>query len=563
MSGAQRSACVARDDLADLLDPGLRGARLEALQAHIEECVVCRREVRDLAAAFARLRVEGDASGTQVRSSARMPAASVAPPAPPSAGSELAHYELGREIARGGMGRIVEAWDLRHQRPVALKMLLRNGASAMRRFAREVEITAHLQHPAIIPLYEAGRCPTGEPFFAMKRVEGRPLSEVITRTHDLRSRVALLPQLIAVSEALAYAHEQGIVHRDLKPANVLIGAFGEAVVIDWGLAKAIDASESVREIPVELPAGAEPLTVAGAAMGTPGYMPPEQARGAPVDERSDVYALGALLYHVFSGVPPYSGPSPSGVIERVLQEPPRPLREAVPELAPDLAAIVDKAMARDPAQRYPDAGELARDLRRFEAGQLVTARSYTQPELVRRWLARRRAVVTTAAVLVIALLATATLSFRRIVRERDCADAARQAAVTQRDAAEKVVGFVIGDSPDAARAARAPGRAEQRGRQGRGLLPRDLEPGRDGPGGARASRRRARDALRRRRSEARFGRSALDVPGRRRPAAARPVARSRRPRGQGAAGREPDPARSRGVGARDLRLCRHVVRRGA
>jgi serine/threonine protein kinase len=358
--------------------------------------------------------------------------------------ASLEHYELGREIARGGMGRIVEAWDRRHQRPVAIKFLLRTGDSATRRFAREVEITAHLQHPAIVPLYEAGRSASGEPFFAMKRVEGQALSDVVAKTTDLRSRVALLPQVIAVCEALAYAHEQGIVHRDLKPANVLIGAFGEAVVIDWGLAKAIDAVDEPASEQDAGGGGAE-LTVAGAAMGTPGYMAPEQARGAQVDERADVYALGALLHHVFAGAPPPASEAASRVALRGGEEPARPLHLLVPGLPPDLSAIVEKAMSPDPSARYENAGDLARDLRRFESGQLVSARSYSLRDLLRRWIARHRAAVTTAAVLVLALVVTATVSVRRIVRERDRADAAKRTAITHSEAAEKLVAFMIGD----------------------------------------------------------------------------------------------------------------------
>ena len=437
---ARPSPCPTDDTVAEFVDGGLSGAKLAAFEQHLVACASCAR----LAA------TAGQSRSRDASTASHSAHPEVARPVPPASvgDSSFSHYELGREIARGGMGRIIEAWDVRHQRPVAVKMLLRAGAAATRRFAREVEITAHLQHPAIIPLYEAGRTPAGDPFFAMKRVDGRALADVITATHDLAARLALLPQLIAVCEALAYAHEQGIVHRDLKPANVLIGAFGEAVVIDWGLAKILHEKDDPRDASTSNPKGPLPLTAAGATIGTAGYMPPEQARGHAVDERSDVYALGALLYHVFAGAVPYTGATPSGVIASALQGPARPLRAVVPELSPDLAAIVDKAMARDPAHRYANAGALAGDLRRFEAGQLVSARAYSLPDRVSRWVSRRRALVGTAAVLLVALLVTLTVSIRRVVNERDRADASKRSALQQRDAAEHLVQFAIGDLRD-------------------------------------------------------------------------------------------------------------------
>src|SRR5262245_16198354 len=159
------------------------------------------------------------------------------------------NYRPEREIARGGMGRIVAAEDLRLGRAVALKELIDPVAEQRGRFQREALITARLQHPGIVPVYEAGRWPTGDPFFAMKLVSGRPLDRVINEAGTLEARLALLPRIAAATDAIAYAHSQRVVHRDLKPANVLIGEFGETVVIDWGLAKNlddVDAPESLR-----------------------------------------------------------------------------------------------------------------------------------------------------------------------------------------------------------------------------------------------------------------------------------------------------------------------------
>src|ERR1043165_3276014 len=154
-----------------------------------------------------------------------------------------AHYRADREIARGGMGRIVAAEDQRLGRAVALKELLTPVPEQLGRFQREALITARLQHPGIVPVYEAGRWPSGEPFFAMKMVSGRPLDKEIAERRSLSERLELLPRIAAACDAIAYAHSQRIIHRDLKPGNILIGEFGETVVIDWGLAKNLDDTD--------------------------------------------------------------------------------------------------------------------------------------------------------------------------------------------------------------------------------------------------------------------------------------------------------------------------------
>jgi serine/threonine protein kinase len=190
------------------------------------------------------------------------------PPSPPTstaAGSyipggvalsvvETSAYEISGEFARGGLGRILQAKDRRLGRPVAIKELLRSHTRATERFIREALVTARLQHPAIVPVYEAGHWPTGEPFYAMKLVNGRSLDQVIADTRNIEERLALLPVVTDVCEAIAYAHSEKIIHRDLKPANILVGSFGETVVIDWGLAK----ETGTTELPEELEP-AEPL----------------------------------------------------------------------------------------------------------------------------------------------------------------------------------------------------------------------------------------------------------------------------------------------------------------
>jgi serine/threonine protein kinase len=225
-------------------------------------------------------------------------------------------YAIGEEIARGGMGRILAARDRKLGRNIAVKELLSTNPGLEARFEREMRISARLQHPAIISVHDAGRWPSGEAFYTMKHVEGRALDDVIEETTTLPERLALLPNVLAVADAIAYAHAEHVIHRDLKPANVLAGAFGETVVIDWGLAK--DLYDGELESEVDAPTtteGEAGLTVVGEVMGTPAYMPLEQARGAAVDERADVYALGAMLYHLLSGQIPCADTNPTSAQE--------------------------------------------------------------------------------------------------------------------------------------------------------------------------------------------------------------------------------------------------------
>jgi WD40 repeat protein len=336
--------------------------------------------------------------------------------------TQASRYAIEGEIGQGGIGRVLVAKDTRLDRRVALKEPLRSGGARSDRFVREALLTARLEHPSIVPLYDAGRWPTGRPFYAMKLVSGRPLSDILAEraTQGLDARLLLLPSVLAVAEAMAYAHSKRIIHRDLKPANVLIGAFGETVVIDWGLAKELDdeGAASSPGAPEEVEPGFAPLTALGSVVGTPAYMPPEQASGAPVDERADVYALGAVLYHVIAGRPPYEGEASQAVVERVLAGPPPPLASHEPRAPKELCAIADKAMARDLAHRYRTARDLADDLRRLLDGRLVDAHRYTPKEIALRFLRAHRAALSAVAVALTAILIAGVISLRAIVEGR-------------------------------------------------------------------------------------------------------------------------------------------------
>jgi tetratricopeptide (TPR) repeat protein len=348
------------------------------------------------------------------------------------------HYVVGDEIARGGMGRILVARDRRLGRDVAIKELLVDSPDLRARFEREARITAKLQHPSIVNILEAGTWAGGEAFYVMKLVAGASLDQVIAARPTLDKRLELLPNVIAAVDALAYAHDHRVIHRDLKPANVLVGDYGETVVIDWGLAKDLADTSDAPEIAVGpyRSSGATPgATVAGAIMGTPAYMPIEQARGDFADERADVYSLGAMLYHVLAGEAPYTGKTADAILAQVIKDPVVPLDRRTPGVPPDLVTIVNKAMAKDAPDRYATAKQLAEDLKRFQTGQLVGAHRYSRGELVRRWVRRNKAAVAVATSFVGVLIVSSLLFVRGILSERDESERQRVAAFAARDEA--------------------------------------------------------------------------------------------------------------------------------
>jgi hypothetical protein len=279
-----------------------------------------------------------------------------------------ARYARGRELGRGGMGRVCEAVDQQFKRIVAIKEVSAREPSeaALRRFTTEAIVTGHLEHPGIPTVYERGADDTGRPFYAMRRVEGRTFAKLLVETAGLDDRLALLPVVLRVAQTIGFAHDRGVVHRDIKPENVIVGSHGETVVLDWGLAR-------VRGVPTEVTAGslpAEPgVTLYGSAVGTPAYMAPEQARGdlELVDERSDVFALGGLLYHLLAGHPPYTGGTAREILDAARDSRSDPLELAAPRAPAALVAICQRALGRDPATRYRDAHELAGALEGFQA----------------------------------------------------------------------------------------------------------------------------------------------------------------------------------------------------
>lgn len=277
-------------------------------------------------------------------------------------------YELHRRIARGGMAEVFLAKDALLDRPVALKVLFpefSTDPSFVARFRREAQSVANLSHPNIVSVYDWGE-EASTYFIVMEYVEGRSLAQIIKDEGVLHpDRAADITADTAA--ALGFAHRNGVVHRDVKPGNILINPMGPVKVADFGIARAVSASEN--------------LTQTGTVMGTATYFSPEQARGADVDPRSDVYSLGVVLYEMLTGSPPFSGDNPVSVAYKHVQETPEPPRARNRDIPPALEAITLKAMAKDPASRYPSAEDLRADLRRFRAGQPVQADAIMAPPL--------------------------------------------------------------------------------------------------------------------------------------------------------------------------------------
>ncbi len=344
-----------------------------------------------------------------------------------SATSDGQRFRILRPHAQGGLGAVFVAMDNELHREVALKQILEKHADdpdSHQRFVAEAEITGGLEHPGVVPVYGLGMDADGHPYYAMRFIKGDSLREAINQFHqdealnkepgrrslELRR---LLRRFTDVCNAIDYAHSRGVIHRDIKPANIIVGKHGETLVVDWGLAKAVGRAEpSVGEQTLASSSGGSSETLPGSALGTPAYMSPEQARGElnRLGPRSDVYSLGATLYCLLTGKPPFEGDD-VGAILRAVQNGEFPRASLLdPSLDKALEAVCQKAMATVPEDRYRTPQALADDLDRWMAGEPVSAWHEPLVRRARRWARRNRTAVTTAAVAVVALLlGTATV----------------------------------------------------------------------------------------------------------------------------------------------------------
>ena len=312
----------------------------------------------------------------------------------------LGNYEILQQIGCGGMGVIYRARQRHSRRIVAVKRVLSYRADshgALQRFRREAQAVASLDHPNILPIYEVSESEDGLPFFSMKFAEKGSLQE---NTASLRDEPRKCVQLMAkVAHAVEYAHSRGVLHRDLKPGNILLNDRGEPLVSDFGLAKLLDGNND--------------LTRSLTTFGTAGFIAPEQANGAAADftPAADVYSLGAVLFNVLAGRPPFLGSNPVSVIRQASETQAPKLRSLAPSLDRDLETICARCLERDPKVRYQSAGDLAADLERWLAGRPIVARPVSPPARIWRW-SRRNPKLVGAATAGLLLGAAAVWLFR-------------------------------------------------------------------------------------------------------------------------------------------------------
>jgi tetratricopeptide (TPR) repeat protein/tRNA A-37 threonylcarbamoyl transferase component Bud32 len=316
-------------------------------------------------------------------------------------------YALKKFHAKGGMGEIWLAEDCDLGRAVALKRMRRQGSvMEQERFLREARITGQLEHPGIVPVHELGSDDKGQPVYVMKFVHGRTMTDAIKEYHKDDPNpdtpcevqlVRLLQEFIALCQTVAYAHSRGVLHRDIKPDNVMLGPYGETLVLDWGLAKLMGQSDGQGGgVSLPLSASGESMeSVAGSVRGTPGYMPPEMAGGEieAIDQRSDVYLLGATLYQILTGRQPRRGKALPDVLKEAMSSPPAAPRALDPSIPKALEAVCLKAMAFVKGDRYATAEALADDVQRYLAGEPVAAYREGTWERARRWIKRHRRAV--------------------------------------------------------------------------------------------------------------------------------------------------------------------------
>ncbi len=339
-------------------------------------------------------------------------------------------YQVEKQLSTGDMGAILQAWDPKLKRALAIKVMLSETASerSQQRFLYEGRITSQLQHPNIVPVHDIGQTPDGRQYICMKLVPGCTLAERLTQIEDPQAALpGLLRNFLKICDGMELAHARGVIHRDLKPANIMIGEFGEVLIMDWGVAR--DPGQPATETEPDDP-GTDPLaTLDGEILGTPAFMSPEQARGEidRIDHRSDIYGLGAILYAMLTGGPPYQGNPQEVLVQVSLAGMKVPSRQAPGRVVPrELDSVVIHAMAADPDDRYPSVAALRSEIEAYLTDRKLAAAQYNAWQVLRKWLARHRAVsLVCAAALLLIIIITTVFMLRLSTRRKQAEQAAQ------------------------------------------------------------------------------------------------------------------------------------------
>jgi serine/threonine protein kinase len=326
----------------------------------------------------------------------------VLPVMPYTGVSEYGIHRILRKHQKGGMGQILVAYDPYLKREVALKELHSSVAeeeSIVLRFIGEAEITAQLEHPGVVPIYRLDLGEEGFPYYTMKMIRGETLQDVIKKYHRTPNRAELMNlirRLVSVSKTIAFAHSKGVIHRDLKPANVMLGEYGETLVMDWGLAKFYNSrmEDSYISIVHRMKQSRPELTMVGSIVGTPAFLSPEQAMAeeGAVGPLADVFSLGTVLYYLLAGQTAFSGRSTQEVLDKVRACNPTPPSHIKPNVPHGLEAICLKAMEKLPENRYQGASEFADDLCRWLDDEPIAAEKPSFWTKIRWWMTHHRAL---------------------------------------------------------------------------------------------------------------------------------------------------------------------------
>jgi hypothetical protein len=339
-------------------------------------------------------------------STAPTPLVGAAPATAVSAAPKERYEPMGL-LGEGGMGRVLSVKDTQFGRVVALKEMTLGEADPgfIRRFLLESIVTANLEHPGVVPVYERG-VRDGAPYYVMRKIGGRSLSAAIEEAKTLEQRLGLVPAVIRAAHALGFAHQRGVIHRDVKPDNIVLGEHGETIVLDWGIAKLRGLVEANPDAEALNNVAASGATVAGAVLGTPSYMAPEQAQGRidDIDARTDVFALGAVLYEVLTGRPPFREATAMLTVSAAGMHKLEPIDSIAPSVPAALRAIVTRALSAKPEDRFANGAALAAQLEDFQAKAWLGDDSAAS-----RWFARAIAALGVLLTLVSAVITWKTL----------------------------------------------------------------------------------------------------------------------------------------------------------